>query len=331
MPKNIVILSDGTGQKGGVDKNTNVYKIFNIIEDRTDDQIVFYDPGLGTAGTELLKQITGLGISQNIKDCYEFLFEHYQAGDQIFLIGFSRGAATVRSLSSLIHYFGILPKSRPDLIDDAYDIYKIENESRRKAQAKAFVNRNHTMWTRIKFLGCFDTVAALGFPVKVISALLDCIPFFRHKFHNFKLSKSVENARQALAIDEERRAFQPVLWHPKTHAHQTMQQLWFSGVHGDVGGGYKEHTLSDIPLLWMLKEAVDVGLKVYDEGRISVNPRATGTLHNSRAAWWEQLMYRKKVRSWPADRTDHPLVHQSVIDRAKACNYAPWVPQTNKP
>jgi len=131
MSKNIVVLSDGTGQEGGVGYNTNIYKIFNIIEDRTPRQIVFYDPGLGTAGAELLKQVTGYGISKNIQDCYKFIFEHYESGDQIYLIGFSRGAATVRSLSNFIHYFGILPKSRPELIKQAYDIYKIEDEKKR--------------------------------------------------------------------------------------------------------------------------------------------------------------------------------------------------------
>lgn len=93
MSKNIVVLSDGTGQDGGVGYNTNIYKTFNVIENRTKNQIVFYDPGLGTAGAELLQQITGYGISKNIKDCYKFIFENYESGDQIYLLGFSRGGS----------------------------------------------------------------------------------------------------------------------------------------------------------------------------------------------------------------------------------------------
>lgn len=124
MLKNIVIFSDGTGQEGGKGANSNIYKLFNMVEDRTSQQISFYDRGLGTGWRKVSGSIGGAGISQNIKECYEFIFENYEAGDQIFLFGFSRGAATVRSLSSFIHYFGIMPKSRPELIDEAYDIYK---------------------------------------------------------------------------------------------------------------------------------------------------------------------------------------------------------------
>ena len=122
MEKNIVVFSDGTGQEGGRGHNTNVYKLFNMIEDRTDRQVIYYDRGLGTGWRKVTGTVTGMGISKNIRDCYEFIFENYCAGDQIFLFGFSRGATTVRSLSSFVHLFGILPKSRPELIKQAYRI-----------------------------------------------------------------------------------------------------------------------------------------------------------------------------------------------------------------
>ncbi len=328
MPKNIVILSDGTGQEGGVGYNTNVYKIFNIIEDRMDEQIVYYDPGLGTHDTGPLGMVSGFGISKNIKDCYRFLFEHYESGDRIYLIGFSRGAATVRSLSSFVHYFGILPKSRPDLIDEAYSIYKITNEERRKAQADAFIKKHHTMWVRIKFLGCFDTVCALGVPFESLSAILDRIPLFRHKFHNFKLSESVENACHALAIDDKRKTFHPALWDPELEDYQTLEQVWFPGMHTDVGGGYKEHELSDIPLNWLCRKAVSNGLRIYEKERIDVNPKADGFMHDSRSGGINKL-YRKEIRSWPDDRTDIPVVHESVLKRAQENSYDPWILDTD--
>ena len=155
MPKNIVIFSDGTGQEGGKGANTNIYKLYNRVIDRTAEQVSFYDPGLGTNWRKLSGSIGGAGISRNIQECYRFIFEHYEAGDQIYLFGFSRGAATVRSLSGFIHYFGILPKSRPELIKQAYKIYQIEDENKRKEKADEFILRHHTMWARIKFLGCF--------------------------------------------------------------------------------------------------------------------------------------------------------------------------------
>jgi len=93
MPKNIVIFSDGTGQDGGQGANTNIYKIFNMIESRTSKQVSYYDRGLGTGVFKAMGSIAGFGISKNIKDCYSFIFEHYEAGDKIYLLGFSRGAA----------------------------------------------------------------------------------------------------------------------------------------------------------------------------------------------------------------------------------------------
>ena len=113
MSKNIVIFSDGTGQEGGEGNNTNVYKLFNMVEDRTPQQVAFYDPGLGSGWRKVTGNVGGMGITRNIQQCYRFIFDHFVAGDKIFLFGFSRGAATIRSLSSFIHYFGILPKSRP--------------------------------------------------------------------------------------------------------------------------------------------------------------------------------------------------------------------------
>ena len=108
MGKNIVVFSDGTGQEGGKGTNTNVYKLFNMVLDRSPEQIAFYDRGLGTGWRKITGNAAGRGISKNIRECYEFIFENYAAGDQIYLFGFSRGATTVRSLSGFIHLFGIL-------------------------------------------------------------------------------------------------------------------------------------------------------------------------------------------------------------------------------
>ena len=105
MGKNIVVFSDGTGQEGGVGHNTNVYKTFNMILDRSPEQVSFYDRGLGTGFRKLTGNALGRGFSKNVRQCYEFIFENYRQGDEIFLFGFSRGAATVRSLTGLIHLF----------------------------------------------------------------------------------------------------------------------------------------------------------------------------------------------------------------------------------
>jgi len=330
MTKNIVIFSDGTGQEGGKGANTNIYKLFNMVEDRTSEQISFYDRGLGTSWRKFSGNVGGAGISKNIMECYTFIFENFEAGDQIYMFGFSRGAATVRSLTSFIHYFGIMPKSRPELIKQAYKIYEIEDKSERKTKADKFVSTHHTMWTRIKFLGCFDTVAALGLPIKSLSVLINKIPGLHHKFHNFKLNETVENAYQALAIDDERETFHPILWDPDVLPYQAIKQVWFCGMHTDVGGGYDEQKLSDIPLSWMKNMAVNHGLLIYSKNSVSVHGDENGYMHNSRGKQWEKL-YRKKQRFWDSSRTDKPIVHKSVQLRNKnvsnECNppYKPWI------
>jgi len=333
MAKNIVVFADGTGKEGGKGANSNIYKLFNMIEDRTPRQIAFYDRGLGTGlWHKPSALIGGFGISQNIKDCYKFIFENYEAGDRIYLFGFSRGAATVRSLSSFIHYFGMLPKSRPELIDRAYTIYQTKNESKLKRRAEKFTeSQHHTMWTKIRFIGCFDTVAALGLPWKRADVLLNKIPLLRHDFHNFKLSEAVENAYHALAIDDERKDFLPVLWEPEFFSDRQARQVWFCGMHADVGGGYDEQELSDIPLAWMRDKAVAHGLLIYPKHAVRVNGNVNGRMHNSRGQDWEKKLYRQQLRFWPNGRGDKPIIHHSVLNRIKNRDntenppYKPWI------
>ncbi len=366
MPKNIVVFSDGTGQEGGKKNNTNIYKMFNMLEDRTERQIVFYDRGVGSGWRKITGNIGGMGISRNIKECYEFIFNNYMVGDKIFLFGFSRGAATVRSLSSFIHYFGILPKSRPELIKKAYRVYKgrsiparifmniikniftkfkiyeqadsnykKEKQKKREELAGKFLKKHHNMWVKIKFLGCYDTVAALGLPIRWISAILDGIPGFRHRFHNFKLSDSVENAYQALAIDDERRIFKPILWDAEHKSHQKISQVWFAGMHTDVGGGYEITDLSDITLVWMTEQAYNQGLLIYPKHEEEIDEKPDGHMHNSREKLFSRLFFIKKQRSWPEERSDIPVVHDSVLKRKKNQNnedepvYSPWILDIN--
>jgi len=330
MPKNIVVFSDGTGQEGGKGNNTNVYKLFNLVEDRTVNQITFYDRGLGTGWRKITGNISGMGISQNIYECYRFIFENYMAGDNIFLFGFSRGATTVRSLSAFIHLFGILPKSRPELIKLAYKIYKIEDKDERKKQADDLVAKNHNHWTKIKFIGVWDTVDALGLPIKSLSTLVDWFPFFRHKFHNLDLSESILHARQALAIDDERLTFHPKIWNKEIKDYQTMKQVWFCGMHTDVGGGYKEQDLSDIPLIWMVEEAKKFGLRIYPDHKVKTHTDENGFMHNSREGF-PGYLFRKATRTWDSQTHGKPVIHESVLlrklnkENSSTPPYKPWI------
>lgn len=360
MSKNIVVFSDGTGQEGGTDHNTNVYKLFNLILDRSQRQISFYDPGLGTGWRKATGNIGGRGFSKNVRQCYQFIFQNYEAGDKIFLFGFSRGAATVRSLTGFIHLFGILPRSRGDLIKKAWKIYKIKNHDKRKVRAEEFINMNHNMWAHVEFLGVWDTVAALGVPSTRIDKVLDWI--IPHGFHDFRLSKCVKHACHALAIDDVRKAFNPVLFHPYRkkddekgyervwpddyEKDSRVQQVWFMGVHTDVGGGYVEKGLSDIVLEWMVQHAVRRGLKLYNnketEKTHSCKPNSNGEIHDSRKTRFKKIIFKRKQRDWKREVFGQPLipdsvilplpiVHQSVECRAdiKSKNpdddYKPWI------
>jgi uncharacterized protein (DUF2235 family) len=327
MPKNIVIFSDGTGQEGGEGHNSNVYKLFNMCEDRTDRQIIFYDRGLGTGWRKLSGTAFGAGISRNIIECYTFIFEHFNAGDQVFLFGFSRGATTVRSLSSFIHMFGILPKSRPELIKRAYKIYK--RRRTREEKSKEFIGRHHNMWCRVQFLGVWDTVAALGIPIPGLCALVEQVPGLQHSFQNLSMSQSVTHGRHALAIDDERKIFHPVLWEPNLESYQTMQQVWFAGMHTDVGGGYAEQGLADISLKWMVEEAVQKGLLIYPKHKVGIRPNQNGIMHDSRGGRLGWL-YRRKVRQWDSGKYGKPVVHKSALERTRDrhnsdAEYKPWI------
>ena len=354
--KNIVVFSDGTGQEGGEGNNTNVYKLFQMIEDRTKAQIAFYDAGIGT-GWRKVSAMSGMGITKNILECYQFISDHYQWGDRIFLFGFSRGATTVRSLAGFISRFGILSHSRPDLAKKAWRIYETSDEDGREKNAKAFLERNATTWCNIDFLGVWDTVEALGLPIKEIDAFWNQI--LPHSFHDLKLSKCVQHAYHALSIDEDRKDFQPTPWHTEKNGKsllgdvytdprdgdaseqkgkdrkQTVKQVWFCGVHTDVGGGYKESGLSDISLAWMIDRATDEKLehplKLYPYHSVSLEQNIEDVIHSERDTWLKKRLYREGNRNWDSTRGGIPIIHDSVLQRMRGKNgsedvpYKPWI------
>ena len=346
MSKNIVVFSDGTNQEGGKGNPSNVYKLFNMVEDRTPQQIAFYDRGLGTDWRRVSGNVFGVGISQNILECYQFIFENYQAGDQIYLFGFSRGAFTVRSLSGFIHYFGILPKSRPELIEAAYKIYKNKNKEKRNTNAEDFIAKHHTQWTKIKFIGVWDTVGALGMPVKWLDVGVNT--FFKHEFHDTRMSGAVEAGYHALSIDDDRLVFLPTLWDEKNigkvsnwangerqEKDQVVEQVWFVGAHTDIGGGFvplakgksmAKPSLSDIPFKWLVEKSTEHGLRIFPRHQINTNPNVTAELHKARTGIGKAFREMSRSKTKGLDKMRYPLkVHKSVLERAKKLDYHPWI------
>lgn len=332
MPKNIVVLSDGTGQEGGKGHDTNVYKLFRMLEDRTEQQVVFYDEGLGTDWHKVTGNAFGAGLSKNLLQCYKFIYDNYNSGDRIYLFGFSRGAATVRSLSSFIHYFGILPKSRPALIKKAFNLYmrgqdKVGSRKSNKElqdalneKATEFVHEHPNQWAQIEFLGVWDTVPALG-----LVALAGFNTFLgevlRYNYHNYTLHPSVKNAYHAISIDDDRLWFHPSLWKEKTREEQIVEQVWFSGAHTDIGGGFAESGLSDISLEWMIAKAVSFGLRIYLGSRKNWNfvvvPDSTDRYHPPREGFGKIFKEGQRNDVWDRAEPEFgaPIIHQSVLWR----------------
>jgi hypothetical protein len=209
----------------------------------------------------------------------------YEAGDELYLFGFSRGAYTVRSLGGLIRNCGIMKPEFLDFVTEAYHLYRDRtslthpDSDLMKAFKKSYgIDAEET---KIKFMGVWDTVGALGVPLRWFYGLNK-----KYEFHDVKLSGQIKYAYHALAIDEKRKIFEPTLWELSEHAKQSAdpqicEQVWFPGVHSNVGGGYVDSGLSDIALKWMINKASETGL-AFDKNYIEkIKPNSCGELRNS--------------------------------------------------
>ncbi len=211
---------------------------------------------------------------------------------------------------------------------------------------------NHTMWAHVDFLGVWDTVAALGIPNSALDHVLNFV--VPHEFHDFKLSPSVLNAYHAIAIDDLRKTFHPVFFRPdlpKDGKTRTLKQVWFMGMHTDVGGGYAtdeasralsenaHKALSDIVLEWMMQNAVRHGLRIYRPGGSPMGectPNPNGFMHDSRGSAWKKRIFPAKRRWWDKEEFGRAMVHQSVKERELSVHnekpkegegslYKPWI------
>jgi uncharacterized protein (DUF2235 family) len=277
MPKRLVVCSDGTWNnpdqtEDGVPSPTNVTKVALAVDDRDaagQPQMVFYDRGVGTRWySKWIGGAFGAGLSKNIQDAYRFLIANYAEGDFLYLFGFSRGAYTVRSLAGLLRKCGLLRREFAGKLDSAYELYRRRDDRSRPSETEATLfRRSFSHEPRIHFVGVWDTVGALGIPVDGLLPMISD----KWKFHDVKLSSRVDHAYHALAIDEKRRAFAPTLWEQQHDAppHQVLEQVWFAGVHSNIGGGYASTGLSGLALEWMARKATACGLAI-DFARLPV-------------------------------------------------------------
>jgi hypothetical protein len=325
--KNIVICCDGTWNtpdqmEQGIPVPTNVVRIFNAVADvdgTGTPQHKYYHPGVGTSGSWWDKAIeggTGRGLDRNIMSAYRELCDYYESGDRIFLFGFSRGAYTVRSLCGLVAKCGLLDTSglkEPQIWERIERVFQ-QGYRRRTEDQHSWRGVNwafHQLPEKsIHFLGVWDTVGALGIPDDM--ALLNLLDNLRdYDFHDTDLSPAIQTARHALALDEMRASFRATLWNAQPG--QDARQLWFPGVHADVGGGYLETGLSDTTLMWMVHEAGQCGLAFTPDMLSQIEPYFQGVMHDSCTGAFALLATRP--RSAPRIVAGNPDISEAALKR----------------
>ena len=361
MPRNIVVCCDGTANEFERDK-TNVLKLYSVLA-HNGAQATYYHPGLGTmeaAGalssvgrkaTKLMGKAIGYGLQADIRDTYVFLMRHHEPGDRLYLFGFSRGAFTVRAIAAMLHMYGLIRKENEALVPYAVRMLTTIDKAQGARDpkpafaealklAREFRKTFASVPCKPYFVGLWDCVSSVGWienPLK--------IPYSSN-------NPSIEIGRHAVSIDERRAFFRTNLWRPASSGPsgpKDLQQVWFPGVHSDVGGGYPEAEsgLSKIALRWMCIEATQKGLEInkdrFEEilGEGSSNyapPDPAAMMHVSlQGGWrlaeyipkrhwswqhgeWRRRMNRSRARTIPGGA----LIHDSAYQRGDA--YAAKLP-----
>ncbi len=369
----IILLSDGTGNSAGKVWRTNVWRVFQLLDLKSSDQIAIYDDGVGTSSFKplaILGGAFGYGLKRNVINLYKFLCRNYKDGDQIYGFGFSRGAFTIRVVMGLVLNQGLIKFSdEADLDKKARAAYRAYHYGKHSWVNLGFFIR-FPIWlldkisytpaqrpiTSIEFLGLWDTVAAYGLPIDEMTRGVDQW-IWPLELPNKDFSSCIKRARHALAIDDERATFHPVLWNenaantnpPGTKRASTAEkllQVWFAGVHSNVGGGYPDDSLANVSLSWMLAEAEAAGLTfkktpTADPDALLSTDSAKdkdGRLYDSRSGLGGYYRYSpRKIQDFydamprELDKDGNPLpvplpkIHESVFGRIRvgAHIYAP--------
>jgi Uncharacterized alpha/beta hydrolase domain (DUF2235) len=334
MPKNIILLSDGTNSSNIKNRGTNVYKFYEAIDFNSDKtkQVAFYDDGVGTQEFKPLKLLGGAfgwGLARNVRHLYKELVQSYKPGDKIYLFGFSRGAFTVRTLAGFICNIGILDNKvywDDDLLDKAvFQCYQAYRSRQLAVLEKLFYKPHEKQFEfieakpTIEFIGVWDTVDAVGLPVDEMTWFWNKY-IFRFKFPNQILNPHVKKAYHALAIDEERLAFHPLLWNiDKPIDKERIEQVWFPGSHGDVGGGRPQQGLSLVALEWMMQKAQAAGLKFteFDLNFVKDRRYIFDKAHESRSGLGVFYRYQPRniTKYCDENSVEIPKIHECAFQR----------------
>ncbi len=334
MSKNVVICCDGTANEFAKN-NTNVVKLYSTLIQDSNQQVSYYHPGLGTmepAGalttfsrkmTKILGMAIGYGLNYDIRDAYVFLMRNFQAGDRLFLFGFSRGAYTVRGVAALLRMYGLIRPGNEPLVPYAIRMMlgiqrSAGDDAAQKTAVKEYFELadefRQTMSVECKpyFVGVWDTVCSVGWVENPLR-----LPYVAN-------NPDIQIGRHAVAIDERRAFFRTNLWRPSPDPAKAgprdLKQVWFPGVHCDVGGGYAEleSGLSKLALHWMLVEAKVAGLLIDSTKENEVLGRthdgkfveedAQAQAHESLRGWWRLAEFiPKRHYNWKAKKEERRM------------------------
>jgi uncharacterized protein (DUF2235 family) len=339
--KRIVLCFDGTWNKPADESlqadqqvETNVSRFYRSMLPADGDgvvQVPWYNEGVGTEWYDHLSGgAFGTGLDHHILSGYHYLVDTYEDGDEIFVVGFSRGAYTARSLVGMLRNCGLVRSQSshltptPVVVGMAYGIYRTREDGPDSAVAQAFRSRFAREVT-VRFLGVWDTVGALGIPLH----FADRLNLAFYQFHDTALSRIVENAYQAIALDEHRDDYAICLWNPPEEPSQTIEQRWFVGAHADVGGGYADRRLSDLTLRWMQDRVAASGLGVTS---VKVDPdNYRGPVTDSYAQFLDGLFSKTHAPYYRvvfSTRYGHEVIDPSINLRRSQADlaYAPRNP-----
>jgi hypothetical protein len=378
--RNLIALSDGTGNSASKPFKTNVWRLYQALNLRDGTQVAVFGDGVGNSSIAFLRIIglaLGVGVKRNVLNLYKFLCHNYwrdkddeEKHDRIWMFGFSRGAFTIRVLAGLVHSEGLVTfETEADLQRNAIAAYRAYRKKCFRVKSCWVFWVPLGRWLRdkviscwqyftgdtpygqlekhenieIHFMGVWDTVVAYGLPIDELTTAVDKW-VWPMKFDDTSLLERVRHARHAMGLDDERRTFHPVPWDERAEKKNRgevdpdrLTQVWFPGMHGDVGGGYPDDGLSYVPLCWMIDEAKKKdGLKfedaIVDPYRALASP--TGRLYNSRAGTGALWRYQPRNVQFLMDKSDDtvskdervtPLVHHCAVTRMTYGNdgYAP--------
>ena len=306
-----IVILDGTMSSLDEGFETNAGLTFKLLREsgHTANLTLHYEAGIQWRDwRSTLDVLTGKGLNRQIQRAYGVLASRWRPGDRIILIGYSRGAFAVRSLAGVIDVVGLLRHDQATVrnIRQAYRHYRTGGRSK---YAQAFTENFCHASADVEAVACWDTVKALGMRLPILWRWAEAT----HQFHNHRLGAHVRNGFHALALDETREAYAPILWETPANWSGHLEQVWFRGSHADIGGQVgkypKARPLANIPLVWMLEklESCDLPLPLNWQSRFACDPMAPsiGTWHG-----WAKLFLSRRRRQTGTDLSE--TLHESV-------------------